>query len=344
MNSKILDKTFDDNNLDVIVSSSEFTRFWYTNIQSSAGYLFIEKISKSTLVIDSRYIEYARNEAKNVDVKLQEDNTMKELVAAKGYKRVGIEQEYLTIGELEMFKKLIPNAEFVNISGANLRAIKTKEEGQKLKAAAQLALKALENITPFVKPGVTEIEVANKLVNEMRILGAEKESFDPIVASGSNGALPHAHPTNKKIQEGELVTIDFGCILNGYCSDITRTLKIGKIKDEKLNEIYEVVKEAQSRGVKAIKPGVTTVEVDKVCRDYITEKGYGKYFVHSTGHGLGIEVHEKPNVTPRKEFDTVLEPGMVITVEPGIYIEGFGGVRIEDDILVTETGYENLSR
>ena len=343
MDSKILNKTFEDNNLDVIISSSEFTRFWYTNIQSSAGYLFIEK-EQSTLIVDPRYIEYARKAAKNVDVLLFDKDALKNLVDSKKYKRVGIESEYLTVSGLEILKNIMPDAEFINISGAALRMIKDENEQKLLFDSAQLALKALENIKPFIKAGVTEKQVANKLVNEMRILGAQKESFDPIVASGPNGALPHAKPTDRVIQDGDLVTIDYGALYNGFASDITRTLHIGEVKDEKLKEIYEVVKEAQQRGVDAVKPGVTTCEIDKVCRDYITEKGYGKYFVHSTGHGLGIEVHEFPNVTARKEYDVILEPGMVITVEPGIYIEGFGGVRIEDDVLVTKDGHKILSR
>ena len=343
MDSKILNKTFEDNDLDVIISSSEFTRFWYTNIQSSAGYLFIEK-EQSTLIVDPRYIEYARKAAKNVDVLLFDKDVLKNLVEAKKYKRVGIESEYLTVAGLEVLKNIMPDAEFINISGAKLRMIKDANEQKLLFDSAQLALKALENIKPFIKAGVTEKQVANKLVNEMRILGAQKESFDPIVASGPNGALPHAKPTDRVIQDGDLVTIDYGALYNGFASDITRTLHIGEVKDEKLKEIYEVVKEAQQRGVDAVKPGVTTCEIDKVCRDYIAEKGYGKYFVHSTGHGLGIEVHEFPNVTARKEYDVILEPGMVITVEPGIYIEGFGGVRIEDDVLVTKDGHKILSR
>ncbi|GFS14446.1 XAA-PRO dipeptidase [Elysia marginata] len=150
--------------------------------------------------------------------------------------------------------------------------------------------------------------------------------------------------SERKLQDGELVTIDFGTIFEGYCSDITRTFHVGNVTDPKLLEIEEVLREAQKRGVEAVRPGITTLEVDKVCRDYITEKGYGKYFVHSTGHGLGIDVHELPNVSAIPRWSRELKPGMIITIEPGIYIAGLGGIRVEDDVLVTENGHEVLSR
>uniref|UniRef100_A0A2C9L540 Peptidase M24 domain-containing protein n=1 Tax=Biomphalaria glabrata TaxID=6526 RepID=A0A2C9L540_BIOGL len=202
---------------------------------------------------------------------------------------------------------------------------------------------ALEKVKPFIKEGISEKELDAKLEYEIRMLGAEKSSFDAIIASGYRGALPHGRASNKIIKNGELITFDFGAIYNGYCSDITRTLHVGEVTDPKLLEIEAVLIEAQRLGKLAVKPGVSTFEVDKVCRDYISEKGYGKYFTHSTGHGLGIEVHEAPGVSFNKSVETILEPGMVITVEPGIYIEGFGGIRIEDDILVTENGHEVLS-
>ena len=184
------------------------------------------------------------------------------------------------------------------------------------------------------------MEVANELEFFMRKQGAASSSFDIIVASGYRSALPHGVATDKVIEKGELVTLDFGAYYKGYCSDITRTVAVGEISDE-LKTIYDIVLEAQLRGMEGIKPGMTGKEADALTRDYITEKGYGEYFGHSTGHGIGLEIHEGPALSVRS--DVVLEPGMVVTVEPGIYIAGLGGVRIEDDTVVTENGNESLT-
>ncbi len=174
----------------------------------------------------------------------------------------------------------------------------------------------------------------------MRKQGAVSSSFDIIVASGVRSALPHGVASEKTIESGELVTLDFGAYYEGYCSDITRTLAVGNISDE-LKTIYETVRVAQQLGIDGIKPGMTGKEADALTRDYIKEKGYGDYFGHSTGHGLGMEVHEAPGLSMAS--DVPLQPGMVVTVEPGIYIPGVGGTRIEDDILITETGNERLN-
>jgi len=199
---------------------------------------------------------------------------------------------------------------------------------------------AFEHIQTVIKPGVKEIEVANELEFFMRKQGATSSSFDIIVASGYRSALPHGVASDKEIESGELVTLDYGALYNGYCSDITRTFAVGQIS-EQLNEIYHVVLEAQLRGIKGTKTGLTGKEADALTRDYITEKGYGEYFGHSTGHGLGMDVHEAPSLSFRSE--TVLKPGMVVTIEPGIYIPDVGGCRIEDDILITKDGNESFT-
>lgn len=193
----------------------------------------------------------------------------------------------------------------------------------------------------IAKAGVSEKELAVALERKMVDLGASKKSFETILLSGANGSLPHGKPSDKKLQNGELVTVDFGCYFEKYASDMTRTFAVGDI-DEKLSEIYNVVLEAQKRGIKAVKAGVSGYDVDKVCRDYITEAGYGEYFGHGTGHGLGIDVHEDISVSPKSKH--ILEVGNVITIEPGIYISGIGGVRIEDDVVVTENGCEVLNK
>ncbi len=343
MNNKRLLKTFEDNNLDVIYSTSEQMRLWYTGLKASAGFLFVEK-EEATLLIDSRYIELAEKTAKNVSVILFKKDELKTFASEREYKRIGVEKEYMTLSEREALDTLFPDAEIVLISGAELRIIKDEEEIALMRKAGNIAMTALKELSKDIVPGVTELELDRKLEFLLRKHGAEKGSFDAIVVSGANGSLPHGKPSSKELKDGELLTIDFGAIWKGYCSDITRTFHVGTVTDEKLLEIEAVLTEAQKRGKEAVKPGVTTVEIDKICRDYITEKGYGEFFVHSTGHGLGIDVHELPNVTSNVKFSTVLEAGMVITVEPGIYIPNFGGIRIEDDVLVTSDGYEILSK
>lgn len=223
----------------------------------------------------------------------------------------------------------------------NLRLIKTEEERSILKQAAQIADDAFTHIQNYIRPGVKEIDISNELEFFMRKQGAASSSFDIIVASGYRAALPHGVASDKEIQSDELVTMDYGALFNGYCSDITRTVAVGDISSE-LQAIYNTVLEAQLRGVDGIKPGLTGKEADALTRDYIKEQGYGDYFGHSTGHGLGMEVHEAPSLSFRS--DKKLEEGMVVTVEPGIYIPNVGGCRIEDDIIMTSSGNERLTK
>jgi Xaa-Pro aminopeptidase len=218
--------------------------------------------------------------------------------------------------------------------------IKDQEEIQIIQDAANIADAAFDYITTFIRPGITELEVSNELEFFMRKQGATSSSFDIIVASGHRSALPHGVASEKVIEKGELVTLDFGAYYKGYCSDITRTVAVGDVSDE-LKEIYNTVLKAQLRGMDGIKPGITGKEADAFTRDYITEKGFGDYFGHSTGHGLGMEVHEGPSLSLKS--NTVLEPGMIVTVEPGIYIAGVGGTRIEDDTLLVEGGNRSFT-
>ena len=221
-----------------------------------------------------------------------------------------------------------------------LRMIKTDDEIRTIRRAAEIADEAFSHILTFIKPGVTELEVSNELEFFMRRLGASESSFDTIVASGKRSALPHGVATGKTIENGDMVTLDFGALYDGYVSDITRTVAVGEPTEE-LKKIYHIVLEAQMRACSALKPGMTGKEADAVARDYIKDHGYGEAFGHSTGHGIGLEVHEGPGLSFRS--DTVLKPGMVVTVEPGIYVPGLGGVRIEDDVLITEDGCELLT-
>ena len=224
--------------------------------------------------------------------------------------------------------------------------LKDANEVSKIQKAVNISLDAFDKLQSFITEGVSEIELDNKLNYLMKRLGADKESFESIVAFGANSAMPHHHPTNKLLKDGDIVKIDFGCFFKGYASDITRTMIYKKstatVVDPKLSQILTIVEEAARRGREAVRPGISSKELDDICRQYITEMGYGEFFIHGTGHGLGIDVHEIPSVSAKMPM--ILEPGMVITIEPGIYIENLGGARIEDDVLVTDSGHLVLSR
>jgi Xaa-Pro aminopeptidase len=222
-----------------------------------------------------------------------------------------------------------------------LRMIKDVAEIMLLSKAAQIADNIFKELLPFIKPGISERRIAHIIEELSRKHDAEGIAFPSIVASGVNSARPHARPCVKELQYGELVTIDFGVVYRGYCSDITRTIVLGQPNKEQA-AIYNIVLTAQKKVLEFLKPGITAGQVDCIARDYITAAGYGNYFGHSTGHGIGLEIHEAP-VLARKA-SVMLKPGMVVTIEPGIYIPAVGGVRIEDDVLITETGCRLLTK
>lgn len=221
-----------------------------------------------------------------------------------------------------------------------LRLVKEKNELDILAEAARITGRVFTRLVSGIIAGMTEQEIAYRIEMLVREEGAEGMSFPAIVASGKNGAFPHAHPTGKKIRKGELVTVDFGVRYRGYVSDMTRTVAIGRISPQ-LRTMYMAVQNAQELGCKKAKAGMTGAEIDAVCRNYLTKRGFGKYFTHSTGHGIGMEVHELPNISPH--HTTSLPVRSVITCEPGIYIHGVGGVRIEDALILTKSGTINLT-
>ncbi|MCP4356163.1 MAG: aminopeptidase P family protein [Proteobacteria bacterium] len=212
----------------------------------------------------------------------------------------------------------------------------------RIRKASQIALTSLAEIMDEIKPGKTEKEIANLLEARCKANGADKMGFETIVGSGPNGAKAHSVPSDKILKADEYVVIDFGVTFKGYMCDITRTIPVSKNTDPEMHKIANIVRQAQQLAIAAIKPGVPGATIDAIARDYITEKGYGEKFGHGTGHGLGIDMHEYPDAS--KYNKEPLEVGNVITVEPGIYIEGLGGYRIEDDILVTKNGFEVLSK
>lgn len=344
MNSKKIFDIFETYKVDAIISESPQTRYWYSKISTTDGWLIIEPKS-ATLFVDGRYIEYATKNAKNVSVQLLANNSLQQWLKDKKFQKIAIEADYLTVQNKIKIKDMlkISDESIIPINGQKLRIIKTEEEISKIQKAIDISLESFDKIQLFLKEGITEKEVQHKLEYIMVRSGAEKEAFDSIVAFGESTAEPHHHSSDRRLKKGDIVTIDFGAKFEGFCADITRTFIFEDQKlNPKYNEILEIVEEAARLGRQAVRPGIKASEIDDICRSYIASKGYSNFFLHSTGHGLGIDVHEFPYVS--KLSDIVLEEGMVITVEPGIYIEGIGGARIEDDLLVTNDGAKVLSR
>jgi len=330
--------------LDGILISSPYNRRYVTNFTGTAGVALITA-NDALFITDFRYTNQAAEQATDytiIEHKQLLIDEIAEQVKKLDINNLGFEADHTTFATYELYKKEL-DAKLTPISGMieSLREVKTAEELAILQDAAKIADDAFEHILPFIKPGVKEIDIANELEFFMRRQGATSSSFDTIVASGWRSALPHGVASTKEIQTGELVTMDYGALFKGYCSDITRTVAVGDIS-EKLKDIYETVLAAQEEGVAHIKPGMTGKEADDLTRNYIDDKGYGEYFGHSTGHGIGLEIHEGPSLSYRSK--TVLQPNMVVTVEPGIYIPDIGGCRIEDDLVITETGNRRLTK
>jgi len=256
---------------------------------------------------------------------------------------VGIESEHFTIAEKKRLVKLRPSGVSVKDAPSMVertRMVKDEEELKQIRAAVALGAKLFDRALEVLKPGAKETEVAAEMELAARRAGAAEMSFPTIIASGARSALPHGRASNQAIASGAFVVCDFGVILGGYCSDQTRTVWVGSASDE-ARKAYEAVKEAQQAAVEAVRPGVTVGEVDESARKVLRKAGLGRYFTHSTGHGVGLEIHEAPRVASGQK--EVLQPGMVITIEPGVYFPGKWGVRIEDMVAVTAGGHEQLT-
>ncbi len=264
-------------------------------------------------------------------------------LAQSGRKRIGVEPRQLRLLEFRHVKNSAPEADFPDASDvlAGLRLRKDKAEVDAMRRAVKIAQDALEATIPMIKIGMTEKELSSELVMQLLKHGSDSEMpFSPIVSSGPNSANPHASPTERKLQAGDLLVVDWGAAHDGYISDLTRTFAVGEV-DAEYEKIHTIVQEANAAGRAASKPGVRCADVDIAARDVIEKAGYGKYFTHRTGHGIGMEGHEEPYM--RGDNMQLLEPGMAFTVEPGIYLPGRNGVRIEDDVVITETGADVLS-
>ncbi len=321
------------------------TIFYFSGFTSGDAYLFITQESLY-IVTDSRYTLQANEQCKVftlIDGACTNYNLLKPIIEKENVKTIFFEDEDVSVSSFNLLKETLTQNEFVPLKNGitEIRRTKSTDEVQKIKASLKLSEYALSKTLEKISPGMSEVEVAAILESYMRREGAEKTSFDTICASGVRSAYPHGTATNKKIMKGDFLTIDFGCILNGYCSDITRTFVIGNAS-KKQKEIYNTVLSAQLAAEKFIKSGVLAKDADSVARNVINSKGYGKNFGHSLGHGVGIEIHELPNLSPKSQ--SILSKGDIVTIEPGIYIEDFGGVRIEDMVYINDFGAEILTK
>ena len=294
---------------------------------------------------DPRYHLQAGNECREFEVvpcQLRLAEGAADKIKELGIRSLGVEKNHLTLGQYLDLQERLPGVRLEATDGLiePLRLIKEPGEVEAIRRACGLVDRAFERILPVLKEGISERDVAIELDFTLRRLGAEKTGFDTIVAFGPHSAHPHAHPTDRKLERGQFVKMDFGAYLDGYNSDLTRTVIFGPASDRH-REIYDVVKVAQQRVLDALRPGLPGKEVDAIARDYIKERGYGENFGHGLGHSLGREVHDGDRLSPISEATT--EAGQVWTIEPGVYVEGFGGVRIEDDVVVTDSGCDILT-
>lgn len=319
---------------------------YLSGFSGSAGFLLISPQS-SYFISDFRYKIQAsleiRKPFKTIIGTQGSFEIVKDLASKFSFNKIGFEAGSMVYSQFLSLKTILKGATLVPTDGLieEFTSVKTAEEIDNISSAVKITDKVFSKLLEIIKPGIREKEIAAELTYLHRQLGASGNSFEPIVASGPNGAFPHAQPTDRKIKSGDLVTLDFGCVYNGFCSDMTRTIGVGKISPES-RKIYDTVLIAQKKAVDSVIAGKRASEVDSVARDYIRDNGYGEYFGHGLGHGLGIEVHENPRLNQISK--AVLKINNVVTIEPGIYIEGIGGVRIEDDVVVSKDGCKVLNK
>lgn len=331
--------------VDGLLISNGYNVRYLSGFTGATGYLFITE-NRKVILTDFRYTIQAENESNGYEV-FEIDGSYEEainmLIEEEQVESLAFEGADLLFSNYEELKNQLKLSRFVSLKDevTMLRAIKMPWEIERLKMAESIGDMAFEKILGVIKPGMTELEVAALLEYYMKTSGAERMSFEPIVASGVNSAMPHAVPTNKKIENGDFLTMDFGCVYQGYCSDMTRTIVVGKASLEQ-KKIYQLVLDAQLAAEDFLKAGYLGSEVDNVARKMIYDAGYEGCFGHGLGHSVGLFIHEDPRLSPKE--NRVIEANMVVTVEPGIYIKDFGGVRIEDMVQVTEAGIVNFAR
>ncbi len=335
---------------EVALISSEENCFYFSEFSTSNGYLIIAH-GGAVLLTDERYLEAASKEAKGCSVELLQSGVdfydqVRKIVADFGGKTILCEATRLSVSRGFKYRNNFSEYE-IDVSSklddfiAEVRSVKSKAEIRKMKEAQRIAETALTETLPLIKPGVLERDIAIELDYRMRKHGADGSAFETIAITGKNTSKPHGVPGERAVSNGDFVTIDFGALYKGYRCDTTRTFAVGKVNDEQ-KRVYETVLAAQLAGVEALRAGVSAKAVDAVCRDIIKAAGYGDYFTHSTGHGVGVEIHESPTLSTRASEESLLVPGNVVTVEPGIYLPGKFGVRIEDMLEVTKRGANNF--
>lgn len=332
-------------NIDALLLTDYYNKRYFTGFTGTTGIALITKNGKY-FISDFRYTEQAQLEVIPNGFTFIEDNIRNyakiiELAKKDGVNSIGIDNLSLSFSEYEKIKDNFSFASLINASNELLkyRKIKTLDEINKIEAAIKISEEALLETIPLIKPGMSEIELAAILEYNQRKRGASSTSFDTIIASGKRSSMPHGVASNKIIEKEEFITIDFGCYFQGYVSDITRTLYLGNKIEDRMFEIYETVRKANEFGCSLLKPGIKAKEVDLAVRDFMKEDA--KYFGHSLGHSFGLEVHENPRLTSTDE--TILEENMLFTIEPGIYIPNYAGVRIEDDLVITKDGARKLT-
>ncbi|MBE3590422.1 MAG: aminopeptidase P family protein [Firmicutes bacterium] len=331
---------------DALIVQSAPNRRYLTGFTGSEGTIVITSEGVH-LLVDFRYVEQAKLQAPGAHVQMYRREELwakvAEALAAAGARRPGFEAEHVSWARWrKMVESLPEGVEAVPVTGAveRVRAVKDAGELELIRRAMRITDEALAAVLPEVRPGVRERELALRLEWEMKRRGAEGTAFDFIVASGPRSAMPHGVAGDRALERGDFVTFDIGARYQGYCADMTRTVILGEA-DERQRAIYDLVLRAQEAALAAVRAGVRASEVDAAARRVIADAGYGEAFGHGLGHGVGLDVHEAPSLNARSE--DVLEEGMVVTIEPGVYLEGWGGVRIEDSVVVTAAGYELLT-
>lgn len=333
---------------EALLITSNANVYYYTGFNNSEGTVVITS-KEAYLLVDFRYYEAAKKAVASCNVVMFK-SYLKDLTAVlsdNGIKTVYYETKNTTVfDKLKLFSQLsksqimLSDSSILDTAIENQRMIKSELELKLIDRAQQISEYSLVDTLPVIKPGVTEREVKLELEYKMKKHGAEEVSFDLITVTGKKTSLPHGVPGNDVIQDGDFFTFDIGALYNGYHSDMTRTIAVGSVSQE-MRKIYDIVYEAQNTALNMIKPGVSCRDVDKAAREIIEKAGYGRCFAHSTGHGVGLDIHELPNLSPGS--DKILSRGMVVTVEPGIYIENRFGVRIEDMVCVTNNGFHNFA-
>lgn len=344
-----LDILLKENDLDAIFLTDYFNKRYFTGFTGTTGQALATKDEKY-FYSDFRYAEQATEQTmpygfKFVKIGRRAIDQIKDHIKKHNIKKLGFDDNSMPYSEYVMYQKEFENVELIPIGSKLLyqRRIKTPTEIEYLKKAAQITDIAFNETIKIIKEGISEYEIAAHLEYIQRMNGADDKSFETIVASGHRSSMPHGVASDKKIKRNELITMDFGCYYKGYASDMTRTVFFGSDISAEEKKIFDLVYNGQTMGIQAVKPGVDTKQVDAMVRDYFKQNGgYDVYFGHSLGHSFGLEVHEMPYFSTA--WSEPLEENMVMTVEPGIYIEGKYGVRIEDDVLVTKDGYEMLTK